>query len=200
MPHSVMLRIAGNAVLVHRVLIARRELQLDPKSGVGFGRFPGRPKNRYPVGNRLTGGDFLGGDLSGAYQLCPEEVVVFDLELEVKHAVCQWDDEVFIPLRVLGVLNNMRTGDGGLRDANGDVRIAGDNPAVLVNPAVTTITMGIGVVGGTFESVAGSEATAEMLGDEVHVRQVTSFMNGEVKVAMEPNELLRSRIGHGSQN
>lgn len=66
MPHSLMLRIAGNAVLVQRVLIAGRERQMDPKSGVGFGRLPGRPDDRYPLGDGLAGGDSFGRDLGGA--------------------------------------------------------------------------------------------------------------------------------------
>lgn len=109
---------------------------------------------------------------------------------------------MLLPLRVLGVLNHTRAGDGGLRDANGDVRVAGDHPAVLVNLGVTAVTMGmgLGVAGGTLEGVTGSEATAEALGGEVHVGQPPSFVYDEVEVSMEVNDLLRSGIGHGRQS
>lgn len=43
----------------------------------------------------------------------------------------QWDVEVFVPLRILGVGEDACTGDGGLGDGDGDVRVTGDNLAVV---------------------------------------------------------------------
>lgn len=88
----------------------------------------------------------------------------------------QWDVEVFVPLRILGVGEDACTGDGGLGDGDGDVRVTGDNLAVVAE---------FKVFGGG-GSTAGFEgdATGEAAGDQVHVWQTTSLDYTQFQVSV----------------
>lgn len=89
--------------------------------------------------------------------------------------MCQWDVEVFIPVRVLGVGDDTCPCDGGLGDADGNVRVTGDDFAVVVKSLVAGLMPGGAVISvggrdilpgrGGFASVTESKATADMLGD-----------------------------------
>ena len=83
----------------------------------------------------------------------------------------QRDVEPFIPVRVLSVGDDTRPCDGGLGDADGDVRITGDDFAVVVESLVagltedgTVISVGGGremvTGGGGFASATESKAAA----------------------------------------
>lgn len=101
------------------------------------------------------------------------------------------DVEVFFPFGVLGVFEDAGAGESGLRDDDGDVRVAGDDFAVAAGvrrwlwwwwEAVSgsaVFFVGCGGVG------AGGEAEAEVVGEGVHVRELPSFDDCEIQVAVE---------------
>lgn len=205
MPHAFLLRIAGDSVPVERILLARRELHLQPERRFRLWRLPVGIQDRVPAADNLAGGDLSGRDSGGSDHIGAEDVVVLDVELEVDDGVSQGDVEPLVPVRVLGVLDHARAGDGGLRDVDGDVRVAGDDPRVVVDLPVGAAAFGVAVIagrgggeGGILNGAAGGEATAEVVGDDVHVRQAASFDDPEVEVAMEVDQLRLRSVRHGS--
>lgn len=114
----------------------------------------------------LAGGNTKGRNRDGADELGSKGVVVLDLELEVEDGVGHGNVEVLIPLRVLGVRDDTRTRHGGLWDNHSDVRVAGDDSAVVL---LQLLISGVGgATGGA--GVAAGEAAAEALRCKVHVR------------------------------
>lgn len=86
------------------------------------------------------------------------------------------------------VLEDARASHGGLRDHNGDVRVAGDDfPAWVVGAVVGSGGFGGGA---EFDGVAGGDASAETLGDDVHVGQPACFDDFKVEVAVEVHEAI----------
>lgn len=98
----------------------------------------------------------------------------------------QGDNEVLVPDRVLGVGDDAGAGDGGAGDGDGDVGVAGDGVVVAVAG---------GGGGGGDGALAGREAAAEVVGDDVHVGEAASFVDLEVEVAMEEHEVFFV-VGH----
>ncbi|GMN28871.1 hypothetical protein TIFTF001_002205 [Ficus carica] len=194
-PHAFLLRIAGDSVPVERILLARSEVHLQPERRIRLRRFPGGIQDREPAADGLPVSEVCGGDSDGSDQIGAKEVVVLDVKLEVDDGVSQRDVEPLVPVRVLGVLDDSRARHGRLRDGDGDVRVAGDDPGAVVDlpvRAAASAAAVVGVVGigggassGALDGAADGDAAAEVGGDDVHVRQVTSFDDPEVQVAME---------------
>lgn len=105
------------------------------------------------------------------------------------------DEEVLVPLRVLGIGDHAGPGDSGLRDDNGDVRIASDDLAMVLGLPVGFggVVFVVGGGGGETTRVrsAGSEAAAKALGSQVHVGKAASGENGQIEVAVQVDHLLR---------
>lgn len=152
---------AGDASAEVRVFVARSELHLEVEGGVGLGGLAGGANDGEPAGDVLPGGQARCRNGDTADELGSEDVVVLDLELDVDDGVGEGDVEVVVPLRVLGVGDDVGAGDGGLRDDDCDVRVAGDDAVVVL--------LDLLVSGGGAASVAGSEAAAETLSSDVHV-------------------------------
>lgn len=196
-PHAFLLRIAGDSMPVERILLARSEVHLQQERRIRLRRFPEGIQDREPAADGLPDSEVCGGDSDDSDQIGAKEVVVLDVELEVDDGVSQRDVEPLIPGRVLGVLDDSRARHGRLRDVDGDVRVAGDDSGVVVDlpvraAASTAAATAVGVVGigggassGALDGAADGDAAAEVVGDGVHVRQVTSSDDPEVQVAME---------------
>lgn len=196
-PHAFLLRIAGDSVPVEGILLARSEVHLQPERRIRLRLFPVGIPDREPAADGLPGSKVSGGDSDGSDQIGAKEVVVLDVKLEVDDGVSQRDVEPLVPERVLGVLDDSRARHGRLRDHNGDVRVAGDDPGAVVDlpvraAASSAFATAVGVVGigggassWALDGAADGDTAAEVVGDDVHVRQVTSFHDPEVQVAME---------------
>ena len=130
---------------------------------MGFWRLSGWVKHREPPGDGFAGGDLLRRNDDGSDEFGSEDVVVFDLEFQIGGWVGEWDGEAFVPVRVLGVGNDARSGESGLGDADFDVRIAGDDIGVVVPPVA-----GLGRRWRLI-SFTRSEAVAELQSKEIHV-------------------------------
>ena len=74
------------------------------------------------------------------------------------------DRKVLFPDGVLGVGNDPRASDGGSGEADGDVRVAGDDIVVRVVRRATRKRLS-----------ASREEAAETLGDHIHVGQTPRF-------------------------
>lgn len=104
-----------------------------------------------------------------------------------------------VPLWVLRVLYDTRPGHGGLGDHNGDVGVAGDDlRAAVLGLVFSAVGFGVAGVGGVgdCDSVTGGEATAEALGDKVHVGKPPGFDDMEVEVAVQVGHQLQRHFGH----
>lgn len=99
----------------------------------------------------------------------------------------QRDVEPLVPARVLRVANHARARHGGLRDRDSDVRVAGDDFSVVAAGGAAAVGGGcFGGVGGVeFDGIAGGDAAADALGEDVHVRQASGLDDFEVEVAVE---------------
>jgi len=94
------------------------------------------------------------------------------------------DVEPLVPHRVRRVLQHARARHGGLRHRNRHIRVARDDPPVVVLPRPLASTVGR-VVGVEFDSVAGGYTAAKTLREDVHVRQVTRLDDFQIEVAVK---------------
>jgi hypothetical protein len=113
--------------------------------------------------------------------------------------VCQWNIELLVPLRVPRVIDHTCARHRGLGHQNFDVRIAGDDFAVVVDLAIvfatTTVRLFFGVW--DFDSATGGEAVAEVLCHDVHVGQVLGPDDLQVQVTVEERDLrVCTGLGH----
>jgi len=166
-PDAAVFGVSGDAPAEVRVSVAGSELHIEVEGGVGLGGLAGGANDGKPARDVLARGHASRRNRDGADELGSECVIVLDLELEVDDGVSQRNVEMVVPPRVLGVGDDMGAGDGGLRDDDGDVRVAGDDAAVVLLDLLVSGGMVTGVSGGA--SVTGGEAAAETLGSEVHV-------------------------------
>ncbi|KAL1059624.1 hypothetical protein V6Z11_1Z022500 [Gossypium hirsutum] len=74
-----------------------------------------------------------GRDFGSADCVSAEEVVVFDVNIELSDRMSQRDNEMLVPLGILGVFQDACASHGGLGEANGDVGIAGDDLTVAAD-------------------------------------------------------------------
>lgn len=86
---------------------------------------------------------------------------------------------MFVPNWILRIGYYPGSGNPGSGEANRDIRIAGDDLAVVL-----TITA---VIGGKWlaTEIECGEATAETLRDQVHVRQASGLDDFQLKISME---------------
>ena len=81
---------------------------------------------------------------------------------------------MLVPDGLLGIFKDTCTGDGGLRDHDGDVRVTGDDLTLADDfagvPDSVIVLKGLVRRGGSFASVTGCETTSEVFGHHVHVR------------------------------
>ena len=93
----------------------------------------------------------------------------------------QRDLEMLVPRRVLGVWDDARARHGGASDADGDVRVAGDDLAVVVTVLFALLIAGDRGAAG----VESREESAEALREHVHVRKKPSLNDSEIEVPVE---------------
>lgn len=82
-PHSLLLRIAGNALAVQRIFVTGGELKLELYRCTRLRWTTGRGNDVVPSRDELAGRDGVSRDCGGADDLGAEDVVIFDLNLEV---------------------------------------------------------------------------------------------------------------------
>ncbi|KAM1392282.1 hypothetical protein ACFX13_020276 [Malus domestica] len=110
--HQVFLNMAVLVQAQGAADLERHELQSDPDRRVGFhGGFPEGPitGNHPEMGSPVV--IFLGWDFGVFDDLGAEDILIFDLKLEVSHGISQRDKEMLVPLRILGVPHGMCPGD-----------------------------------------------------------------------------------------
>ena len=111
--------------------------------------------------------------------------------------------ELFLPDRILRVLQHARARHRGLRHRNGDVRVARDDPPMMVRPCTLAAAVAVGgggSVGVEFDSVAGGDAAAEALGEDVHIGQVARLDDFQIEVAVKiGNAIVVASIRHGRE-
>lgn len=196
------LRIGANADLVQIIFVARSKFNPDSNSAIRFRLFTVVPDYREPILDGLTGNDPPSGDRGGPDLVRPEDVVILDVELDAGHGMRERHPEPLVPCRILGVGDDGRAGHGGAGEADGDVRVTGDDlPAVVVAVALALAVAagsggdggpgggGGGVGGLAVEGLAaGGEDAAEALRDHVHVGQAPGLQNLEFEVAVEEED------------
>lgn len=126
-PDPLLLGITGNPAAVYRILIEGYEFHLEEDRGIRLGRLAGGVEKREPTGDELAVNKVLSGELSRADELGAEKVIILNLELELADGMRYWDNEVLVPVRVLGVLNDTRPRESGLWHDDGYVGVAGDD-------------------------------------------------------------------------
>lgn len=88
---------------------------------------------------------------------------------------------MLVPDWVLRIGYDPGPSDSGTGEAHNDVRIAGDDPPVVLVVTVTVIIGGARLAA----DVECGDAAAEALGDQVHVRQASSFDDLQVEISVE---------------
>jgi len=94
------------------------------------------------------------------------------------------DVEPLVPQRVRRVLQHARARHRRLRHGHRDVRVARDDPPVVVLPRVLASAVGR-LLGVEFDSVTGGYATADTLREDIHVRQVPRLDDFQIEVAVK---------------
>lgn len=180
-PDAEIIRISANADLIQSIFVARSEFNLDSKSAIGFRLFTVTADYREPILNGLTGNERPSGDPGDPDYVRAEDVVVLDVEVDAGHRMRDRHPEPLLPGRILGVGDDVRAGHGGAGEADGDVRVAGDDLPAVVVAALAVAAAGEGLA-------AGGEDAAEALRDHVHVGQAPSLQNLELEVAVEEED------------
>lgn len=90
-------------MLFLRCLTSRRKPSRDQKSAVRFRRLLVRSEYREPLAVNYAGFDAGRGNGDGADELCAEDIVVLDGELDVIGEMGDGEIEVLVPYGVLGV-------------------------------------------------------------------------------------------------
>lgn len=187
-------RVAGDAVAVGRVVGDGLELEAEAQRGVGFVRLAVGADDGEPVLDLVARHDAVGGDGDGADDLRAEGVVILDLELELGGAVRERHGEALPPDGVLGVGDDGGARHDGAGDGQRDVGVAGDDLPVVVLAAAAAARRVLGPAGGG--RAARGEAAADMLGEHVHVGQQARLEDPEVEVAVQEDGL-RRRLAAG---
>lgn len=133
MPNAGLLWVAGDSLLIQGVILAGREFHIEVDRRVRLRRLPRGANEREPSGDMLPRGDPRGRDFGSADCVSAEEVVVFDVNIELSDRMSQRDNEMLVPLGILGVFQDACASHGGLGEANGDVGIAGDDLTVAAD-------------------------------------------------------------------
>lgn len=114
----------------------------------------------------------------------------------MRERVSYGDAEALVPFGVLGVFKDARAGECGLRDDDGDVRVAGDDFPVAAGVCRRWGWWWEAVSGSAVFFVgrdgagAGGEAEAEVVREGVHVREVPSFHDCQIEVAVEKHDVV----------
>lgn len=198
-PDALMVRVAGDAVAVVRVVGDGVELKPEAQRGVGLVRLAVGAYDGEPILDLFARRDGGGGDGGGADDLRAELVVVLDVELELGGAVRERHGEALIPDGVLGVGDDGGARHDGAGDGQRDVGVAGDDLPVVVPAAAAARGgggggRGLGPAGGG--RAARGEAAADLLGEHVHVGQQARLEDPEVEVAVQEDGL-RRRLAAG---
>jgi len=101
--------------------------------------------------------------------------------------VSEWDLEVLVPRRVLRVRDHAGARNGGAGEADGHVRIAGDDFAVAVAGMSLLPFPGDGGAAG----VKSREEPSHALGEHVHVRKEPSILDYQIEGAVEVDHGVR---------
>lgn len=191
---ALLLGVARDAVLVHRVGVERSEPETEVERGAGLVRPATGADDGEPLVDLLLarGGDSVGGDGSRADELRAEGVVVLDLELEHGGPVRERHEELLPPARLLAVGNHCRARHHRAGHGQRHVRVAGDDlpvvAAVRPFPAPGAGRL-LGRAGGG--GAAGGEAAADMLGEHVHIGEQPRLNDPQVEVPVEEDGLGR---------
>lgn len=170
-------------------LFAGDEFHPKVNRATNFRLFSISPNDREPIINHLPCRDPLSRNRSRSDPIGTEDVIILDKKIDIGNRMREWDIKVLIPDRPDRIRDHARTRHGGPREADGDVRIAGDDVLVVAVAAIEVVLHVLLEARALLRERRGAAEdggdSPESLREEVHVREVASLDNLDVEVAVE---------------